>query len=546
MNCLVGDIIFVSVTVVVIAVVMFFCFRHYINKVKKQRLETVYYVASLFRTPLTFIMSPLSSFANSDEYSMVQKDMFSFMQSNAERLLRLVNSVQLLLDGDDSRRLSAELTDLIFFVNQICNNFESCAKYSGFSFKYAFNIDSYKSYIDREKIDTAFYILLSNVFNLVSHGSSVDVGAKMLGRDVEFYIKVSDDGFPVGTYNEISAILDNSVKNTSLNPIASEFLIAKRLVELHNGAISSSFISGQGVVFTILLSPGTEFKSTSVTDFAHLRPAHLRSAKSVLSLPNGTDGSRNTILIVNNDKNILDYISTIFAPYFNIEMATNGQMGLDKAITTYPDIVVTDLPLPKMDGLELCRQLKSGVDTSHIPIVVLTALNNDRQRIDCVKAGVDCFLSVPFNPEYLFLMVQQILNQRNVLKHKYSGEVSLTNSNLDTISDYDLLKKVNDAIRKHISNAEFGVEKLSEEVGMSRGHFQRTFKAITGQNPNEFIKTTRLKMAAELLIEKNISVKEIADMTGFGSLSYFCTIFLKHFNMSPKQYRSQNRDSNNE
>ena len=546
MNCLVGDIIFVSVTVVVIAVVMFFCFRHYINKVKKQRLETVYYVASLFRTPLTFIMSPLSSFANSDEYSMVQKDMFSFMQSNAERLLRLVNSVQLLLDGDDSRRLSAELTDLIFFVNQICNNFENCAKYSGVSFKYAFNIDSYKSYIDREKIDTAFYILLSNVFNLVSHGSSVDVGAKMLGRDVEFYIKVSDDGFPVGTYNEISAILDNSVKNTSLNPIASEFLIAKRLVELHNGAISSSFISGQGVVFTILLSPGTEFKSTSVTDFAHLRPAHLRSAKSVLSLPNGTDGSRNTILIVNNDKNILDYISTIFAPYFNIEMATNGQMGLDKAITTYPDIVVTDLPLPKMDGLELCRQLKSGVDTSHIPIVVLTALNNDRQRIDCVKAGVDCFLSVPFNPEYLFLMVQQILNQRNVLKHKYSGEVSLTNSNLDTISDYDLLKKVNDAIRKHISNAEFGVEKLSEEVGMSRGHFQRTFKAITGQNPNEFIKTTRLKMAAELLIEKNISVKEIADMTGFGSLSYFCTIFLKHFNMSPKQYRSQNRDSNNE
>lgn len=525
---------------------MFFCFRHYINKVKKQRLETVYYVASLFRTPLTFIMSPLSSFANSDEYSMVQKDMFSFMQSNAERLLRLVNSVQLLLDGDDSRRLSAELTDLIFFVNQICNNFESCAKYSGVSFIYAFNIDSYKSYIDREKIDTAFYILLSNVFNLVSHGSSVDVGAKMLGRDVEFYIKVSDDGFPVGTYNEISAILDNSVKNTSLNPIASEFLIAKRLVELHNGAISSSFISGQGVVFSILLSPGAEFKSTSVTDFAHLRPAHLRSAKSVLSLPNGTDGSRNTILIVNNDKNILDYISTIFAPYFNIEMATNGQMGLDKAITTYPDIVVTDLPLPKMDGLELCRQLKSGVDTSHIPIVVLTALNNDRQRIDCVKAGVDCFLSVPFNPEYLFLMVQQILNQRNVLKHKYSGEISLTNSNFDTISDYDLLKKVNDAIRKHISNAEFGVEKLSEEVGMSRGHFQRTFKAITGQNPNEFIKTTRLKMAAELLIEKNISVKEIADMTGFGSLSYFCTIFLKHFNMSPKQYRSQNRDSNNE
>ena len=535
-----------AVLVAILAVVLIIIMRRRYNRLLKSQSGFFTGISQLFRTPLTYIISPLRSMNDSDDYTDEQKSLFNFMLGNALRLLRLTDSVaDLGSDHTAHNSFVAEKTDLISFITDICKGFEPVAEQQGVAFKYVSQSTEFSSYVDREKIDTAFYILLSEIFAYNSENKSVSLSIEPSGNNILIKVCDNDSELPVA---QVASAFENSFSEANIDrnslPNMSLWLV-KHYVELHHGSISVAKSGNKGVEFSITLTPGTEFKSDNITTgFEHIKPVTLPKAKNTLRVSgDGKEGGSDTVLIVDSDNNILNYMSALLSPLYNVETASNGMTGFDKAVATLPDLIITAISMPKKDGLEMCRQLKDNFDTCHIPIVVLSVEDSVQRRMECAQSGGDLFIAKPFDFQYLSLMVKKLLEQRKMLKNKFGSDVVLPEGRLASIPERDLLKRVIAVIKKRMSDPNLNVETLSAEIGMSRGHLQRKFKAITGQNPNEYIRETRLNTAAELLLNKDISIKEIADITGFGSQSYFCTLFLKQFNISPKQYRSQGRSS---
>ena len=496
-------------------------------------------ICKLLRSPVSNLVSQLRTISSSEELSDQQKSLLNYMLGNASRLLRLSDIISDL--GSHNHNIVAEKTDLVNFVSDICNGFAVVANQQGIGFKINSSVPSYNAYIDREKIDTALYIILSDYFSYIPSGKNIEILIDSDNGNLQIKLCESESGYDI---NLVADLLNTKTINHLQSDLSNQYaaiLFLSHIIVMHHGSVSVSSYGSNGIQLSITLTNGAELKSEeSSTKFEHLKPLTLPKGKNILRVSgDGKDGGTETVLIVDSDNNILNYLSALLSPLYNVETASNGKTGLDKAIATMPDLIITEIPMPKMDGLTMCRSLKDNIDTCHIPVVVLSVNDSVQSRIECAESGGDLFIAKPFDFKYLSLMVNKLLNQRKMLRKKYCNESLLPEGSIPSLQERDLLTRVTAVINKRLSDPNLNVETLSEEIGMSRGHFQRKFKAITGQNPNEYIRTIRLNTAADLLLNKDISIKEIADVTGFGSQSYFCTLFLKQFNISPKQYRSQ-------
>ena len=535
--------IFVSLFLVVLCLVVFFIIsKRLIRKYKREKFM-FYTIANLFRTPISNIISPLRMLSDSEELTDERKSLFAFMLGNANRLLRFSD---IIADSRYRTNLVAENTDLVAFVSDICAGFQPVAEQHNVTLSFESKVVSYNSYIDRDKIDAALFVLLSEYVSYVPNHKSVTVSLDTDGNDILIRLSESDTGFDVENVSLLFKQSSQSVLPNAILPTGHSALwFMYYIVSLHHGSVSASKFYDNGIMFAIRLTPGTEFKSNIITEsFEHLKPVVLPKSKNSLRVSgDGKEGGTETVLIVDSDNSILNYMSALLSPLYNVETASNGKTGLDKALATLPDLVITEINLPKLDGLSMCRHLKNNFDSCHIPVMVLSVNDSLQTRIDCAESGVDMFISKPFDFKYLSIIVTKLIEQRKVLKNKYANNISLPEGRITSIGERDLLQRVTLVINKRLSDPNLNVETLSDEIGMSRGHFQRKFKSITGQNPNEFIRITRLNTAAELLLNKDMSIKEIADITGFGSQSYFCTLFLKQFNISPKQYRLQGQSA---
>ena len=496
-------------------------------------------VSKLFRTPVSNLVSQLKSLSGDENHDENQKTLYNYMLGNASRLFRLSDIIAEI--GFDHNNLLAEKTDVVSFVSDICNEYASVANQQGVDFKFNSVIDSYSAYIDREKIDAALYIIIAELVSYVSKPKSVEVLIDSADTNLLIKLRDSESGFNVTKVSELINMSHSDIQKQDLSNQYAIIWFLCHIIRMHNGKVEVSHFGANGIELTVLLTSGAEFKSdVSNTKFEHLKPVVLPKGKNMLRVSgDGKEGGSETVLIVDSDTNILNYMSALLSPLYNVETASNGKTGLDKAMATLPDLIITEIPMPKMDGLTMCRSLKENNDTCHIPVIVLSVNDSVQSRIECAESGGDLFIAKPFDFKYLSLMVNKLIEQRKMLRSKYSNESLLPEGRISSIQERDLLKRVSAVINKRLSDPNLNVETLSEEIGMSRGHFQRKFKSITGQNPNEYIRTVRLNTAADLLLNKDISIKEIADITGFGSQSYFCTLFLKQFNVSPKQYRNK-------
>lgn len=531
--------LFVSLFLILLCLVVVLIIRKRIIRRLKRDKFIYFTIADLFRTPISNLISPLRLLTDSDEISDNRKSLFGFMLGNANRLLRFAD---IIADSRYRTNIIAENTDLVAFVSDICAGFQPVALHHNITLLFESKVVSYNSYIDREKLDSALFVLLSEYISYVPNNKSVTVSIDTLDNDILIRLCESDTGFDL---EQVSELLKQSSKflfnSTNMPNGYSVVWFMNYMVMLHHGSVTAEKFGDHGIAFILRLSAGTEFKSNlRTTSFEHLKPVVLPKTKNSLRVSgDGKEGGTETVLIVDSDQSILNYMSALLSPLYNVETASNGKTGLDKALATLPDLVITEINLPKLDGLSLCSQLKENFDTCHIPVIVLSVNDSLQSRIECTENGVDMFIAKPFDFKYLSLMVNKLIEQRKTLKNKFSNNIPIPEDRITSINERDLLKRVSVVINKRMSDPNLNVETLSDEIGMSRGHFQRKFKAITGQNPNEYIRITRLNTAAELLLNKDISIKEIADITGFGSQSYFCTLFLKQFNISPKQYRIQ-------
>ena len=535
--------LFVSLFLILLCLVVVLIIRKRIIRRLKRDKFIYFTIADLFRTPISNLISPLRLLTDSDEISDNRKSLFGFMLGNANRLLRFAD---IIADSRYRTNIIAENTDLVAFVSDICAGFQPVALHHNITLSFESKVVSYNSYIDREKLDSALFVLLSEYISYVPNNKSVTVSIDTLDNDILIRLCESDTGFDL---EQVSELLKQSSKflfnSTNMPNGYSVVWFMNYMVMLHHGSVTAEKFGDHGIAFILRLSAGTEFKSNlRTTSFEHLKPVVLPKTKNSLRVSgDGKEGGTETVLIVDSDQSILNYMSALLSPLYNVETASNGKTGLDKALATLPDLVITEINLPKLDGLSLCSQLKENFDTCHIPVIVLSVNDSLQSRIECTENGVDMFIAKPFDFKYLSLMVNKLIEQRKTLKNKFSNNIPIPEGRITSINERDLLKRVSVVINKRMSDPNLNVETLSDEIGMSRGHFQRKFKAITGQNPNEYIRITRLNTAAELLLNKDISIKEIADITGFGSQSYFCTLFLKQFNISPKQYRILGRIS---
>ncbi|MCB0469594.1 MAG: response regulator, partial [Flavobacteriaceae bacterium] len=253
-------------------------------------------------------------------------------------------------------------------------------------------------------------------------------------------------------------------------------------------------------------------------------------------LKNGSVRSENTILIVEDSEEILQYIVSLFQDSYTIHTARNGEKGLKEVENKLPDLVLSDIMMPIKDGMELCHQIKTNRLTSHIPVVLLTAKVGEENEIQGYKTGADAYVTKPFSSEKLKLIVDQLIQTRKKLKEHYSKTFSIHPELAITSTENDFLKKLQEVLEKHITDASFTSEKFSKLMFMSRSQLHRKLEAIVGMSTSEFIRSQRLKMAADLLTKSDSSMAEIAYQVGFNTASYFNKCFKDVYGCTPSEY----------
>ncbi|HLO79838.1 MAG TPA: two-component regulator propeller domain-containing protein [Chitinophagaceae bacterium] len=513
----------------------------------KERLFTN--ISHEFRTPLTLIMGPLDDLLQSRKMEMQVEKSLRLIQKQSKRMLRMVNQ---LLDFQKaeagSLKLSLQPGEIVSFCQDIFSLFidEANRRHIHYSFHAQ---EKYLSFtFDHGKLEIIVFNVLSNAFKFTPNGETINISVEKT-EDQSCQITVEDSGRGIPA-NEIDRIFDRFYRGkeqdaTTISGTGIGLSFVKELTELHGGAIEAVSDGVKGSRFTIKLP------------FIHTTDSGWNMASDPLQLVNqnnekmshsidfteendslSRDQDQPIILVVEDESDIQQYIYEILSPSFKIVSAMNGKEGVAKALEIIPDLIVSDIMMPEMDGIELCRMLKSHKDTSHIPIILLTALSDMAHHVQGIREGADVYLPKPFNSQLLLVHIHNLINSRNKLKELYAKRVFLGTGNFEIKTfEEEFLFKLMKLVEENISNGNFNSDELANLMYMSRSTFYRKLKAVTGMSGNEFIRTARLNYAAKLLESGKYSVTEAAFEAGFNDIKYFRKRFQEQFQASPSEYK---------
>jgi DNA-binding response OmpR family regulator len=401
---------------------------------------------------------------------------------------------------------------------------------------------------DHDKLEIIVFNILSNAFKFTPNGKSIVFSIKK-NENNGCELSVQDTGRGIPS-NEINHIFDRFYRGreqdaTNISGTGIGLSFVKELTELHGGNIIAKSDGVNGSLFTVTLPALTVIDITMpVTNEPVQSPE--QTSETILNSVNMTEEKDNLnpeqelpiILVVEDEPDMLEYVTEILAPSFHVITATNGKEGLEKALEAIPDLIVSDVMMPEMDGMELCRRLKSDKGTSHIPIILLTALSDVTHHVQGIREGADVYLPKPFHSQLLLVHIHNLINSRNTLKELYAKRIFLGTSNFEIKSyEEEFLHKLMKLVEENISKSEFNNDDLANLMFMSRSTFYRKLKAVTGMSGNEFIRTARLNYAAKLLESGNYSVTDAAYDSGFNDIKYFRKRFQDQFGASPSEYK---------
>lgn len=499
-----------------------------------------------FRTPLSLILSPIEDLKK----KYPSESMFEPMRRNAQRLLTLINQLLDLSKLDSGQmQVNIKQNDLVSFIKVLTSSFSSFAENRKIEFVINQNRSEVIAYYDADKIEKILINLLSNAFKFTPERGKVSVFVKYSDDFEKVEISVKDSGIGISE-SKVKHIFDRFYQGDSTHQRNYEgsgigLALVKEMVELHKGSINVESKEGEGTTFTVKLSINKkswehelennieEFDSKNPLDF--MLNEQTQPTPVVEHIPKEDD---KILLIVEDNRDLRQYIRSFFENDYQIVEASDGQEGIEKALVIIPDIVISDLMMPRLDGLDFCKLLKTNEKTSHIPIVMLTAKANVESRIEGFELGADDYLTKPFNSEELLVRVRNLVAQRQLLQQKYDIQIVDLKPNEVKVSSAEekFVLKAKGVIEKYISESEFDVEKFAEEMDMSVVVLRRKLKAITNHTVTEFVRNYRLQRAAELLSKRTGTVSEIAYQVGFESLSYFTKAFQEEFGKSPSEY----------
>ena len=482
-----------------------------------------------FRTPLTLIKGQLENVLGIVKDEIVLKKL-NIAFSNSNKLNRLINQVLDLSKLESGKiQLNFEMIDLVSLIRNRIASFDSLANQKEIKLEMFSKIDSLYISIDREKIEEVIDNLLSNSFKFSSAGGSIIITIDKEKSDLLEYAIISIEDTGIGISEEkLPKIFDRfyQIDSSSVRQFEGSGLgltIVKELIELHGGSIKVESILGKGTKFIISL-PVEETQILSIEE-------------QVFTYPEEMEDNRELILIVEDNIDVRSYIKENLEKNYRIEEAKNGDEGISKAIDKTPDLIITDVMMPLVDGFELCSRLKTDQRTSHIPIIILTAKADEKSKLDGLQIGADEFLAKPFSPKELEIRVGNLIKIRQLLREKYKEISVLKPEDLKVNSlDKEFLSKVFIKIKEHIEDNQFSVQKLAEEIGMSVSQLNRKLNALINQSAGKLIRLTRLDYASQLLEKNAGNITEIAYRIGFSDLSSFTHSFKEKFGITPSEY----------
>jgi DNA-binding response OmpR family regulator len=442
-------------------------------------------------------------------------------------------------------KLAARYSDMEAFVNEVCIPFNELAKINNISFKIKSSLKTKYIWFDREKLEIILNNLISNAFKKVNENGKIEVA--LFEEEEEILLSVSDNGPGIKPV-DIQHIFDRFYQVEKTDNYGSSGIglaLTKRLVELHKGTISVSSQPNDHTEFIVALPKGNSHLSEEemVTSMEPVqkniqnKPFFPRvfSTKQKGSLQSGK-----TILVVDDNQEITEYLKSLLTPYYSVEVAFNGTEGYQKALELKPNLIISDVMMPETDGYEFCKKVKTSIELSTVPFILLTAKNEEQHKMMGTRTGADDFISKPFDPEYLLHKIENLLLSKEKMKKQFSKLVRLEPSAVDiTPADQVFIEKVMDFIEKNLQNPEFSSEFLAQEMNMSNSTLYRKLKELTDSSTAEFIRTIRIKRAAQLLAYKEKTVTEIAYEVGFNDIKHFRTVFQKQFGCAPTEYRGK-------
>ena len=496
-----------------------------------------------FRTPLTLVADPVEQLLEDKTLTPRQQSLLKVVHKNVHILLRLVNQI---LDfrkyENDKLELVRANMNLRVQLQEWSHSFQTLALKKHIHFVLEVNDDraDYLMAVDAEKMERVYFNLLSNAFKFTPENGTITVTLSTLtkeegGRYARLVVADTGSGISV---QHIRHIFDRFYQ-IDVNHAGSGIglALAKAFVELHGGEITVDSVEGKGTVFTVDI-PMTLVEEPSADLVQEPRITQqtvveeLEDMETEEQIP---DENKECILIIDDNADVRDYVKSLLKEEYTVIEAPDGRAGLKKAMKYVPDAIICDVMMPVMDGLECCRKLKTELQTSHIPVMLLTACSLDEQRIQGFECGADSYISKPFNSKLLLVRLRNLMDNHKRLKQFFGDKTSLSK---ESVSDVDkgFVDRFRELIEENLADSELSVEDLGSKMGLSRVQLYRKIKALTNYSPNELVRIARLKKAASLLASSEKTISEITYEVGFTSPSYFTKCYKDYFGESPTDF----------
>lgn len=511
------------------------------KEVTAQKLQFFTNVSHEVRTPLTLILAPLDRLIVSLRESPYASDL-GLIQKNANRLLRVINQI---LDfrkvEGKQEKLAVREIDLVPFVGEIKSYFDSMASVRAISYTFTSSIKQCTLWIDPDLLEKVFFNLLSNAFKFTPEGGSVRI--ELTEEEDRVFIRVIDTGSGIQSGN-LPHLFDCFYTEDRSMGTGIGLHLVKEYIHMHGGEIHVESEPGQRTTFTVCLRKGkAHFEDSDLMETSVSHQAYEASrlddseTKEILSKTYPY-----TILITEDDDEVRGFLERELSLHFKIRTAANGKDALRVLEEEEISLVVSDVMMPEMNGFELCRTIKSQLLFSHIPVILLTALTDERQRIFGITGGADDYIQKPFHTDYVKIKIIHLLQERRKLRERLLEKLrdnKLLLSEPEKVESIDdaFLRKFAEQIEAVYADPEYNVEKLSETLGLSRGHLHRKIKELTGTAPVEFLRSYRLNKATQLLRQNAYTVSEVAYRTGFSSPAYFSKCFKAVYGVTPTEYQ---------
>ena len=548
----------------------------HLEEINEAKLQFFINISHEIRTPMSLIISPLQKLISTDNDAERQKS-YALIERNAQRILNLINQLMDIRKIDKNQmKLSFTEVELIGFVNDIKDTFAYQAASKGAQLNIITQLDQLKVWLDPNNFDKVIFNLLSNALKHIQNDGKINIYINS--------IHDSKEKAPLNNYAEI-IIEDNGsgIKESEMKRIFERFYqvsddrsrskgtgiglhLSMSLVKMHHGTITVKNKDGNvisdkldndnqpGCSFTIHIPLGCnhlspEDMASNSSDTTPLSSTEDHTLQHIPLPPEENEGEENSkkaprkkhsVLIVEDEDDIRNYLLTELGNHFRVLSCSNGKEAMEIIMSHMPDLVLSDIMMPEINGITLLKKLKQNIKTNHIPVILLTAKNSEKDYIEGLSLGADAYIAKPFNLEILITTIENLIRNREVLRNNFSGKQE-QDGQIEVVqpqsADEKLMKKVMKAINKNLNNPDLNAEMIAAEVGISRVHLYRKLKEITNQSTRDFIRNIRLKQAEILLkSEKNYSISEISQLVGFNNTTYFSNAFKELYGVSPSKY----------